>query len=153
MEDQIQTLRVRQAVLRYVTTRRTGTAGIARVNRLARLPAEQRRQPVAELVAEATHALDMEPAFAAHLRSMLPDLLDDPSVEQLDAWLELAHLIGDPDFREGVREAFERHATDRSSGPPDTATAGHDQRYAPETRSGARGPPAPRRTRPPRTDL
>ncbi|KAB8180641.1 MerR family transcriptional regulator [Microbispora catharanthi] len=116
MEDQIQTLRVRQAVLRYVTTRRTGTAGIAHVNRLARLPAEQRRQLVADLVAEATRGLDMEPAFAAHLRSMLPDLPDDPSVEQLDAWLELAHLVGDPHFRESVREAFERHATDRSSG-------------------------------------
>ncbi|MBO3747021.1 MerR family transcriptional regulator [Streptosporangiaceae bacterium NEAU-GS5] len=116
LEDEIQTLRVRQAVLRYVATRRTGKAGIARVNRLARLPTEQRRQLVTDLVAEATHGLDMEPAFAAHLRSMLPDLPEDPSAEQLDAWLELAHLVGDPHFRAGVRAAFERHSADRSSG-------------------------------------
>ncbi|MFC4592522.1 MerR family transcriptional regulator [Sphaerisporangium corydalis] len=116
LEEQIRTLRVRQAVLRYVTTGRTGSPGMARANRLARLPAERRRQLAADLVAEATRGLDMEPQFAAQLRSMLPDLPEDPSAEQFDAWLELAHQVGDPSFRESMRQAFERHATDRSSG-------------------------------------
>ncbi|WP_214416430.1 helix-turn-helix domain-containing protein [Sphaerisporangium fuscum] len=116
LETQIQTLRIRQAVLRYVATHGADAAGIARVNRLARLTAEQRRQMVADLMGEATRGLGMEPGFAAYLRSMLPDLPDDPTAEQIEAWLELAHLVSDPSFRESVRRAFERHAADRSSG-------------------------------------
>ena len=35
----------------------------------------------------------------------LPDTLpDDPSPEQVDAWLELAGLVADPDFQRRVRE-------------------------------------------------
>ncbi|MFC7386940.1 helix-turn-helix domain-containing protein [Sphaerisporangium rhizosphaerae] len=116
LETQIQTLRMRQAVLRQVTTHGADADGIARANRLARLTAEQRRRMVTDLVEEATRGLDMEPGFAAHLRSMLPDLPDDPTVEQIEAWLELAHLVSAPSFRDGVRRAFERHAADRSSG-------------------------------------
>jgi DNA-binding transcriptional MerR regulator len=116
LQTQIQTLRIRQAVLRYVAAHGADAAGIARANRLARLTAEQRRQMVADLMAEATRGLDMEPGFAANLRSMLPDLPDDPTVERIEAWLELAHLVSDPSFRESVRQAFERHSADRSSG-------------------------------------
>jgi DNA-binding transcriptional MerR regulator len=113
LETQIQTLRVRQAVLRHVAA---NGADPARTNRLARLSAEQRRQMVSDLIAEATGGLDMDPGFAARLRSALPDLPDDPAPEQIGAWVELAHLVGDPAFREDVRRAFERHAADRASG-------------------------------------
>jgi DNA-binding transcriptional MerR regulator len=114
LETQIQTLRVRQAVLRYAAARDTDAAGIAQVNRLARLSDEQRHALVAGLIGEAAGGLDLDPDFAGLLRTMLPDQPRDP--EQLEAWIELAHLVGDPDFRAGVREAFERHAADRASG-------------------------------------
>ncbi|MDN3351575.1 MerR family transcriptional regulator [Actinomadura sp. DC4] len=114
LEAQIQTLRVRQAVLRYAAARDADAVGIAQVNRLARLSHEQRRALVAGLVEEAAGGLDLDPDFADLLSRMLPDQPREP--EQLQAWIELAHLVGDPDFRAGVREAFERHAADRASG-------------------------------------
>ena len=115
LETQIQTMRVRQAVLRYAAARGTDAPGLAQVNRLARLSDEQRRALLEGLIADATGGLDMEPGFAARVR-MLPDLPADPAPEQLEAWVELAHLVSDPDFRAGVRRAFERHAADRASG-------------------------------------
>ncbi|GGV37553.1 MerR family transcriptional regulator [Actinomadura cremea] len=116
LEARIQTLRVRQAVLRHVAAHDADPAAAGRAHRLARLSAEQRRRLVADLVTEATRGLDMEPAFAARLRAMLPDLPDDPTPEQVGAWVELAHLVSDPAFRASVRAAFERHAADRVSG-------------------------------------
>lgn len=116
LEARIQTLRVRRAVLRYAATSEVDAPGLARVNRLARLSEEQRRALVGELIEEAAGGLGLEPGFAARLRSALPDLPDDPAPEQLEAWVELAHLVVDPDFRAGMRRAFERHAADRASG-------------------------------------
>jgi DNA-binding transcriptional MerR regulator len=115
LETQLQTLRVRQAVLRYVAARGTDAEGLARVNRLARLSDEQRRVLVSDLIDEATGGLDLEPGFAARVR-LLPGLPAEAAPEQIEAWIELAHLVGDPDFRAGVRRAFERHAADRASG-------------------------------------
>jgi hypothetical protein len=103
-------------VLRYAATSEADAPGLARVNRLARLSGEQRRALVGELIEEAAGDLGLEPRFAARLRSTLPDLPDDPTPEQLEAWVELAHLVVDPDFRARVRRAFERHAADRASG-------------------------------------
>ena len=111
LETQLQTLRVRQAVLRYVAARGTDAQGLARVNRLARLSDEQRRVLVSDLIGEATSGLELEPGFAARVR-LLPGLPAEAAPEQLEAWMELAHLVGDPDFRAGVRR--------RSSGTPPT---------------------------------
>jgi DNA-binding transcriptional MerR regulator len=96
LETQFQTLRVRQAVLRYVAARGTDAEGLARVNRLARLSDEQRRVLVSDLIDEATGGLDLEPGFAARVR-LLPGLPAEAAPEQIEAW-------------------FERHAADRASG-------------------------------------
>lgn len=43
-------------------------------------------------------------AWLADMRdAMLPDLPGEPAIEQLDAWLELAALLSDPDFRTSLR--------------------------------------------------
>ncbi|GAA4488654.1 MerR family transcriptional regulator [Actinoallomurus oryzae] len=114
LERQIHDLRVRQAVLRYAAARGTDADGLVRAGRLARLTGEQRRALVAGLVAEATAGLELEPGFAARLRSLLPEPPDDP--ERIGAWVELAHLVSDPDFRSAVRRSLERHAADRAAG-------------------------------------
>ncbi|GAB3986765.1 MerR family transcriptional regulator [Actinoallomurus acanthiterrae] len=116
LEVQVQALRVRQAVLRHVVTNGADAADMARANRLARLSVDRRRRMVTDLIEEATRGLDMEPGFAAHLRSMLPDLPEAAAPEQIEAWVELARLVGDEGFRADVRLAFERHAADRASG-------------------------------------
>ncbi|MCL8015704.1 MerR family transcriptional regulator [Streptomyces sp. AS02] len=54
-------------------------------------------------------------------RSMAPELPDDPTDEQLEAWVELAELSLDPVFRAGVRRGAQEHAaglSDSGSGQP-----------------------------------
>lgn len=125
LERQIQDLRVRRSVLRYAAARDADADGLVRAGRLARLSGEQRRALVAGLVAESTAGLELEPGFAARLRSLLPEPPDDP--ERIEAWVELAHLVSDPDFRSSVRRALERHAADRATG----ADGGDPGRLAP----------------------
>jgi hypothetical protein len=50
------------------------------------------------------------------LRSAMPELSDDPTPEQVDAWVELAQLVQDPDFKASVRRAAEHQAADRADG-------------------------------------
>ena len=40
--------------------------------------------------------------FAARMRAAMPVLPDEPTEAQVDAWIELAGLVGDPEFRERV---------------------------------------------------
>ena len=41
------------------------------------------------------------------MRSVTPDLPDEPSAEQVDAWIELANLVGDDRFRRRIRQMAE----------------------------------------------
>ena len=52
------------------------------------------------------------------MRSVSADLPDDPTDEQIDAWIELAELIRDPEFRAKLREMGRRSFGTGSAGPP-----------------------------------
>ena len=54
--------------------------------------------------------------MVAMLRSAMPELPDDPSPEQVDAWVELAELVQDPDFKASVRRMAEHQAAERAAG-------------------------------------
>ena len=60
--------------------------------------------------------------FAARMRSALPELPEEPSDEQIDAWVELANLVADPDFRARVRQMVDEGARVREHGVADEAT-------------------------------
>ena len=65
---------------------------------------------------EVTAGLDINPDFDAGMRSAKPVLPDDPSPEQLEAWLELAELVRDKDFRARIRGMSEAHSAARAGG-------------------------------------
>ncbi|MFF4444265.1 hypothetical protein [Streptomyces sp. NPDC001502] len=48
------------------------------------------------------------------IRAATPDLPDDPSSEQVEAWAELAELVGDEDFRARMRRTAVYQATGRT---------------------------------------
>ena len=73
------------------------------VNKLARLSAAERRQIIDDFTAEVFHGLDPSPARFARWAAA-PDLPDDPSAEQVEAWVDLAELVADRGFREQVRQ-------------------------------------------------
>jgi excisionase family DNA binding protein len=107
LDAEIRVLRLRRAVLRVLATRGSSTEEAKLVNDLARLSARERQQIIDDFV-DATFAGigPDDPAMnIANGMRMLPGTLpDDPSAEQVDAWLELAGLVADPAFQRRVRE-------------------------------------------------
>ena len=95
---------------------------------LANLTADQRRQIITDLVDETFAGLDNPGPVAERMRTATPDLPDEPSPEQVAAWVELAQLVADPAFRERVREMAVAGAA--GDGPGDPALAGHVAEHA-----------------------
>ncbi|MEU8379428.1 MerR family transcriptional regulator [Streptosporangium sp. NPDC048865] len=111
---QIRTLRLRRAVLTAVTRRGSTPEEMDLMHRLARLSEEERRRLIGDFLDTAFGDLDANPEFAGVRRSMTPELPDDPEPEQVEAWVELAELSQDPDFRAVMRRLAEQHAAERA---------------------------------------
>jgi hypothetical protein len=89
------------------------------MNKLARLSAAERKRIVEEFVAEMFQGLDTaDPVVRERLRSTAADLPDDPTPEQVDAWVELAEMLQDPRFRAEMRAVAEFNAADRGHETP-----------------------------------
>jgi DNA-binding transcriptional MerR regulator len=121
LDAQIRVLRIRRGVLRAVASRGTDPQEMQRMHQLARMSDEERRRIVAEFLDEVFSGLDIDPEFAARLRAAQPELPDDPTPEQVDAWIELAELVQDDGFRRRIREMSEEHASARAAGTPEPA--------------------------------
>jgi DNA-binding transcriptional MerR regulator len=109
LDAQIRLLRVQRAALRALAgrsgPREPTPAEVDRMNRIAQATAEERRRAVAEFL-DSIFDLGDGPVtneFTDMMRRVTPELPDEPSEEQLDAWLELAELIRDEGFRERLR--------------------------------------------------
>ncbi|MFD9892148.1 MerR family transcriptional regulator [Amycolatopsis sp. NPDC059027] len=116
LDEQIRRLRLRRSVLRAVVKRDSELEEVKLMNRLASMSDEERKRLVDEFWAEVSEGLDVDPEFYERMSSAKPDLPDDPSPEQLEAWIEFAELIQDPEFRALIRAMSLRHAEQRESG-------------------------------------
>jgi DNA-binding transcriptional MerR regulator len=107
LDAAIRTLRLQRAVLRTVARRGTTVEEITLMNRLAKLSAQERQRIVDDFVESAFAGIDADTPGAGIAKAMrqLPAALpDDPTAEQVDAWLELAELVQDESFQHRVRE-------------------------------------------------
>ncbi|WP_432968450.1 TIGR03086 family metal-binding protein [Dactylosporangium sp. CA-233914] len=112
LEVQIRTLRVRCAVLRSVANRGSTTKELSVMSKLARLSAAQRTAIVHQFISDVLADLDA-PGYREGLLAATPDLPDQPTNEQVDAWIELAEMLDDPQLRAAMRRMGEyaaRHA-------------------------------------------
>ncbi|MDG9677856.1 MerR family transcriptional regulator [Micromonospora sp. DH14] len=109
---QIRVLRLRQAVLTVAARRGSGPAEVDELHRLAQLTRNERGQLVADFLGSVFAGLGDWPAYPGVIVSMTPELPDDPTSEQIEAWLELAELCRDPGFRERMRLLARQHAAD-----------------------------------------
>ncbi len=130
LDAQIRTLRLRRAVLRVIAARGSDPEEMTQMHRLAHLSDEERRRIVDDFLDEVFDGLDIDPGFAARMRAGRPELPDDPTPEQVDAWIELAELVRDEDFRRRIRQMSERHAADRAAGGTQTGDPAALQRVA-----------------------
>jgi DNA-binding transcriptional MerR regulator len=131
LQAEIRTLSVRRAVLLAVAARSAGTAAAAGavvaptteemtlMTELAHLSAAQREQLVDDFITETFGAGPDQTGIRARMRELTPALPDDPSPEQVNAWIEVAGLIQDASFRQRVRDMAQAGA--RQSEPFDRA--------------------------------
>ena len=117
LEVQIGILRLRRAVLTAAAGRGPTTSEeMERMHRLARLTGDERRRLTDEFLDAVFAGLGRDADHTGIRRSMTPELPDDPTEEQLEAWIELAELSLDPDFRARVRSGAEGRAADLPDG-------------------------------------
>lgn len=117
LDAQIRALKVTRAVLSTVARRGSTAEETTLMNKLARLSAAERRRIVEEFVDEMFHGLDTaDPVIRERMRGAAAALPDDPTPGQVGAWVELAEMLQDPQFRARMREAAEFNAADRGHG-------------------------------------
>jgi DNA-binding transcriptional MerR regulator len=103
LETEIRVLLLRQAVWTAVAARGSTTEETRLVHELARLSA---MECISDFLAD---ALGDRPELAGIARTLTPELPDDPAPGQLDAWIELAGLTRDGDFRAALRRLADQH--------------------------------------------
>ncbi|MGN5380246.1 MerR family transcriptional regulator [Streptomyces lasalocidi] len=114
LDAQIRALKVTRAVLSTVARRGSTAKEMTLMNKLARLSAAQRQQIMQEFVDETLHGLDtVDPDVRERIRQTAVHLAENPTPEEVDAWVELAEMLQDPEFRAQMRRAMEFNAADR----------------------------------------
>jgi DNA-binding transcriptional MerR regulator len=103
LDAQIRSLKVSRAVLSTVSKRGSTAEETTLMNRLARLSATERLQIIDDFKADVFGGLDVEPDLRDRISDLRIELPDDPTPEQVDAWIELAELVQDPAFRVRMR--------------------------------------------------
>ncbi|MEU4682564.1 MerR family transcriptional regulator [Streptomyces xinghaiensis] len=111
---QIRVLRLRRAVLTAVAERGSTPEETELMHRLVQLSEDERRRLIGDFLDIVFGGLDAAPAFAGVMRSMTPELPDNPEAEQVQAWVELAEMSLDPDFRAAVRRMAEDQAAEQA---------------------------------------
>ena len=117
LDTQIEALRLRRAVLRAVAKRTTTTAEeAALMHQLAKMSDTERARLIQDFIDATFGDLDANREFVEMLRAATPDLPDDPTPEQVQAWVELAELVQVPDFRASIRRMAQHQAAERADG-------------------------------------
>jgi DNA-binding transcriptional MerR regulator len=99
----IHQLTLRRAVLRAIARGVTRPEEVERMTAFAQASAEESRRIMEEFL-DSIFADHQDNPFAERMRTTLPVLPDEPSAEQIDAWVELARLVQDSEFRARIRE-------------------------------------------------
>lgn len=116
LDAQVRLIRLQQTVLR-IFIQSHDLKELQLMTDLTALSTEERRRIVDEYL-DAVFGDDPH-AVAEKLRMGTPELPDDPTPDQVTAWVELVHLLRDPDFVESSRR-MAQHAL--AEGPePDVA--------------------------------
>ncbi|PXX56312.1 DNA-binding transcriptional MerR regulator [Nocardia tenerifensis] len=116
LETQIRVLRLRRAVLRAVASRGSNPQEMDLMHKLVNSTRTERHRFIHDFIDATFGGVDANPAMVELLRSTMPDLPADPTVEQVEAWMELVELVQDNDFRAAVRTMAEYQERQRAEG-------------------------------------
>ncbi|WP_030790746.1 MerR family transcriptional regulator [Streptomyces sp. NRRL S-920] len=115
LDVQIRVLRQRRAVLTAVARRGSTPQELGLMHKLACLSEAERQCLVDDFLGAVFDGLHDHPAFAAVTRSLTPELPDDPQPEQIEAWVELAELSQNEEFRSTLHGMAQDLAADRAT--------------------------------------
>jgi DNA-binding transcriptional MerR regulator len=118
LDAQMRTLRLRRAVLFTVAKRESPIQETTFMNKLARLSARERRRIIEDFVDEVFGEINTDPWLRDRMLHVSMDLSDEPTPEQVDAWVELAGLVREPAFRRRMREVAQSNAEGRTDAGP-----------------------------------
>ncbi len=107
LDAELRTLQARRSVLRWIARRGTTTEEMRTMHEVAKMSADERQRIIDDFVQSTFDGVDDDAPgadIAQGMRSMPAALPADPSTEQVDAWIELAELVSDEDFRRRCRE-------------------------------------------------
>lgn len=122
IDTQVRTLRLQRAVLRAVA-RSTDPRELERMTDLTTLTARERRRILDDYL-EAVFG-DASSPVADQLRAGAPELPDDPSPDQVAAWVELVALLRDPDYIEVSRRMARRALAEGAPPGPERIELGN----------------------------
>lgn len=118
LEATVRALRLRQAVLRAVAVRNTDWEELELMNRLARLDAAGRKRILDDFVDRVFGGIVDEhgtnKAFAAMMSNAFPELPQDPTERQIEAWVDLVELVQDEEFIARSRQMAQYGAAKRA---------------------------------------
>lgn len=144
LDAQIRSLRLARTVLFAVARLQPGTQEMMIMNKLARLSAAERTRIIDDFIEETFDGLSPGPELTDKL--LLAELPDEPTPEQVAAWVELAELVQDPEFRRRMRTMVEYHAESHDKESAARASTGRSPGWSPPPGSAVspRTPPRPR---------
>ena len=108
LEEQLGQLRARRAVLRTIVRQPTTTEQVSLMHKLVSMSDDDRDRLITEFWDFVTAGLDVHPSYVERLHNLRPHLPEEPATEQLEAWIELAEIVQDEEFRTKMRAYFHR---------------------------------------------
>lgn len=108
VEDEMRRFQARRAVLRTIVRQHTDTARVSLMHKLVSMSDDERDQLINEFWDFVTDGLDVHPGYVEGLHSRRPHLPEEPSTEQLEAWIELAEMVQDEGYRTTLRDSLHR---------------------------------------------
>ncbi|MRH92738.1 MerR family transcriptional regulator [Nocardia sp. SYP-A9097] len=121
---QITLLRLRRAVLRAVAKRESNPQEMTLMHKLIQLSEAERHRLIHDFIDDTFGSANGNPEMADLVRASMPHLPEDPTPQQLEAWIDLADLTQNPDFRAAVRRMVAYQAKERAAG--ETTGLHHD---------------------------
>lgn len=111
IDRQMRRLRARRAVLRTIVNQDTTIEQVSLMHKLVSMSDDDRDRIIDEFWDEVSDGPISRPrqVYVEELRQARPKLPPEPTTDQLEAWIELADLVQDPDFRRAVRESLQEY--------------------------------------------
>jgi DNA-binding transcriptional MerR regulator len=105
VEAHIASLQRIRAALRAALRSEPNEDDVRRIGAVTRLSNEERRAVIEGFYDRVSEGIPIDEQWKRQMiEASAPKLPDNPSAEQLDAWIELADLVADPSFIQSLRE-------------------------------------------------